>query len=479
MNNLLKNLLRNLASCIGFVALVASSTFAQLGQHAQGKPTTAPRTNTTVSRTNTTPPRTDTAPPRADIVAPTAQGHLDPSDIGIRRGGPAVAFRSPCAASVTGKPIPPDTVLEMPNGKKVTASQYCKEMDKFVLKLAQLGYTVGGSRPGNPKRIPLQYIKMNLDGIRQQQQSLASKSSVPSTQPQIFAQVVQKQQSIVSINPSLLKAAGGINQPSTLHIVKSFDYPLGDPSKISISGNGKLEVNGTSTSTSLDAEAKAGGSLFGHGFDVLQLTGKVNSPVAGPLNINVNASVLGFNVYTLNENETSSVSKGDKISKSFDESTSVLFSILGVPFSAKVGVRGSAGFTYSVSVAPVKATGAFFPSIEADAYGQAGIDADIVSAGVRGTVTFLKLNGNLTGDLAIVPDAKNGPTYSYDAQYCQTLDAFDGTLTAFLKVGIDPFSTEIDQDIFTIPAIRSNGCLFSETKTAPVFTKPVATPGKK
>src|SRR5438128_8093430 len=119
MNNLLNNLLRNLASCICFVALVASSTFAQLGQHAQGKPTTAPRT--------------DTAPPHADIVAPTAQGHLDPSDIGIRRGGPAVAFRSPCAAaSITGKPIPPDTVLEMPNGKKVTASQYCKEMDKFV-----------------------------------------------------------------------------------------------------------------------------------------------------------------------------------------------------------------------------------------------------------------------------------------------------------------------------------------------------------
>jgi hypothetical protein len=478
MNNLLKDLLRNLASCIGFVALVASSTFAQLNQNAQGKPTTAPRTNTTVSRTNTTPPHTDTAPPRADIVAPTAQGQLNPSDIGIRRG-PAVAFRSPCTAPITGKAIPGDTLLTMPNGKQVTASQYCKAMDRFGLQLAQLGYTLGGSQPGRPKRIPLLYIKMNLDEIQRQQQNLASKGSAPNAQPLIFNQVVQKQQSIVPFDPGLIKAAVGINQPSTLHVVKTFDFPLGDPGKISISGNGKLEVNGTTTSTSLDAEANASGSLFGHSFDVLQLSGKVNSPKAGPLNINVSATMLGFNVYTLNENEPSALSKGDTISKTLDESTSVQFAIIGIPFSAKVGIHGTAGFTYSVSVAPVKATGAFFPSVNANAYAQVSIDSDVASAGIGGKLTFMNLKGSLTGDVAIVPDAKNAPTYSYDAQYCQTLDALDGSLFAFLKIGIDPFSTEIDQDLFTIPGIKSNGCFFSESKTVPVFTKPVATPGNK
>ena len=87
----------------------------------------------------------------------------------------------------------------------------------------------------------------------------------------------------------------------------------------------------------------------------------------------------------------------------------------------------------------------------------------------------MNLNGTLVGDVAIVPDAKSKASYSYDAQYCQTLDALDGSLFAFLNVGICPFCSEVDNTFFSYTGIKSNGCLFDESKKVPAFEQPVAT----
>jgi len=469
MNNLLKNLFRKLAPLIiTFVAMTGSSTFAQ---SSSAKLTAAP-------------PRNDIIAGHADIVAPTAEGQLRPNQIVVNRR-PEIPYRPfEVVDPKTGKPVSRDTMLApMPNGQRLTAGQYWDEMNKLEQRLNATGYSLrpgAGEKPGTPRRFQLQQIPTPVATLQRQSQTLSS-SYVPNVQfrPMTVAQAVQQQKAIIGIDPGILGAVGGALRPLTLHTVKNWGYTLGDPSTISVSANGKLEVDGTSTSTALDAEATAAGSLFSHSFDILQATGKLNAPQKGQLNITVNASVLGINVYNVNQNATATFTKSDSISKTLDESTSVNFTLIGIPFSAKVGAHGTAGLTYTVTIAPVKAAGVFLPSINTNAYAQVGADIGIASAGVGGKLTILNLNGNLTGNIAIVPDARSKASYSYTAQYCQNLDALDGSIYAFLKVGIDPFSTEFDHTFFSFKGTQSSGCLFNESKTSPVFQQQQANPGKK
>ena len=464
MNNLLKNSFRKLVPCIGFVALIASSTFAQL---AKSKPA----------------PRTDSVTPRADIVAPTVEGQLKPSQIVVNRR-PEIPFRPfPVVDTKTGKPVSRDTMMpRLLNGRRFTFGQYWDGINNLEEQLNALGWTLRpapGDKPGTPKKMALQQIPTPVAKLQQQGRI----AYVPNLQfqPLDVTQAVQKQQALRVIDPGLLKAVGA-RQPNTLKEVKNWNLSFGDPGVISVFLNGKVELDGTSTSTSLDAEANAGGSLFSHRFDILQLSGKLSSPQAGPLNINLSASVLGKTVYNVNQNATSTFSKSDSISKTLDESATVQFVLLGIPMSAKVGVQGKAGLTYAVTVAPVKATGSVAPSISSNAYAQVGIDVGVASAGAGGRLTILNLNGNLNGDVAIVADAKNNLTYSYDAQYCQNFDTLDGTLFAFARIGDCDFfglCAEADNTFFSFTGIKSSGCLFSESRTAPVFAQSQTLPAKR
>ena len=460
MNILLKTLFRKLMLCIGLVALVASSAFAQ---HAPPKLSGPIRVNPGG------PPSAGAPVPRADVVAPTVPGRLSPNQIAVNRG----PNNTPCRPfdivdPKTGKPIPPDTVL--PGGS--TARQYWALRSKFEMQLCAQGWSLRrGPGMGASQKIPFQYVRVNYTKLQQQGQALALKLTPPPPTVQTF-------RPLVPIDPGLLKTVG-IGQATNLHTVKSWDVPLGDPSIIAVSSNGKLEVDGTTTSTSLDVEANAGGSLFGQSFNILQVSGKVNAPKAGPLNINVNASVLGFSIYSKSLNQTATISQTDSIDKSFDESTSTQFSLLGIPLTAKVGIHGEIKVPYNVTVVPLKATGTFPTTVNSFGYAHVDVDLGGVQVGIGGKLTIMNLNGDLNGDIAIVADAKNKPTYSYDAKYCPTLDALDGSLFAFVNIGIGDFSTEIDHTFFSFPGIKKSGCLFNESRAVPVFAQPQTLPGKK
>ena len=464
MNTLLKDLLCKIGPGIGVVALAAYPTFAQL---AQTKPTST---------------RANIAASRADIVAPTAEGRAPQVTYNLRNPHPLTTKQHAIVDPKTGKPAACGTMVTLPNGKSIDVCLFWKEIGALEAELNRIGWSFdqGAGMLSGPlqgtRKMAVSQFPLPLSKFQQQARVLASAvmPNVPAPEPNI-AQAIRRQQSIVPVSPALLGTVGGTLHPLTLKEVKNYDFSFGDPTIISVFLNGKLELDGTSTSTSFDAEANAGGSLFGNSFDVLQTSGKLSAPGKGQLNINVTASVLGKSVYDVNQNAPSTFSKFDSVSKTLDESTTIRFTLLGIPISAKVGIQGKAGVSYGVTVAPVKASGNVVPTINTNAYAQIGADIDIASAGVGGRLTILNLTGDFNGDVAIVPDPKNTLIYSYDAQYCQTLDTLDGSLFAFLST---PFG-EIDHTIFSFGGIKSSGCLFKESKTSPVFAQSQTIPARR
>lgn len=457
MNQSLRKQLRKLVPCVGLIALAGSPMFAQTGSKNGAQP--------------------------AGIVAPTVPGQLRQDQIVVNRRTPKIKF-VPFAVvdPKTSKPAACGVKLQgLPGGKSMEVCQYWKEMNRWEEQLTELGYTLRptGVMSMTPARIPLQQIPTNTVKLDQQARQFSA-SLLPNTpfRPANLAQALQQHKNLISIDPGLLNTVGGVLRPLTLKEAKTYNFNFGDPSVLSVFLNGNLELDGTSTATTFDAEAVAGGSMFSHSFNVLQLSGKLNAPNKGQLNLSVTASVLGQSVYNVSQSAPSTLSKSDIITKHLDESTTVGFSILFVPMTAKIGVQGTAGLSYGVTVAPVKAAGNIVPTINTSAYGQVSADVGVGSAGVSAKLTVLNLNGNLVGDVAIVPDAKNRADYSYDAQYCQTIDALDGSLVAFLDIGICPFCKELDSTLFSYQGIKSDGCVFNESKKTPVFEQTVSTPGR-
>src|SRR6266853_502207 len=351
MNNSLKNLLWKLAPCIGFVALVACPTLAQN--------------------------------PQAEIKAPPVEGQLKQDQIVVNRR-PAIPFKPfDVIDPKTGKPTSRDTMLSLPNGKKLTAGQYWDEINKLERQLNAEGHTLRSStrgRQGTPEKVELQRTPTPVSLLQRQAQTLSSENiRTLRYQPLNITQAEQTQKSMLVISPTLLDSIRFRGTPNTLHWEKKWNRSFGDPSTFSASLNAQVDLDGTSSSTSLDAEADAGGSLFSNSFDLLRLSGKLSAPQKGPLNINLTASVLGQSVYNVNENEPSTFTKSDTVSKTLDKNVTLHFSIACIPVSVKLGVQGTAGLSYAVTVAPVKATGSVAPSIKTNAYAQAGVDLGVAS----------------------------------------------------------------------------------------------------
>jgi hypothetical protein len=367
------------------------------------------------------------------------------------------------------KPVPLSWKLRLPNGKTMTAGEYWSKLQGLEDQLNKQGYSFW---PGiGPKEI-VQGTPTPTALLHLQARTL-SLAYVPGArfQPLPPAQAEQSQKNVIVIPPEQLANLSAVRGAALpLQVKKSFNHAFGDPNDLSVFLNGQMELDGTTSSTSLDAEADAGGSIFGHSFDLMKISGKLNSPRNGPLNVNVNASMLGFNVYDQNQNVNSSFTKSDSVSKTLDVTVvKIHFTLLLIPMSVKLGVQGAAGFSYTVTVKPVQASGEVKPFIRTSAYGEVGVDVDVAAAGVRGSLTILNVDGDLQGNLAVVPDTKNGANYSYNAEYCQNIDTLGGSLEAFVTVGICPFCLEDTHNIHTFPGIKSSGCLFQESKTLPVF----------
>jgi len=424
--------------------------------------------------------------PQAQIIAPPVEAHVRPDRIKVNRR-PAIPFKPfEVADPSTGKPISRDAMLPaLPNGKRLTAGQYYDELNNLERQFNALGYTLKPPKEVKPpptEKFELQTTPVPLTTLQKQSQTLRS-AYLPNMQfrPLNVAQVQQTQKQLLVVNSALLGAIV-VRPTQTVHWVKNWNYSFGDPSVISGYFNGKIQLDGTNNATSVDGEADAGGSLFSQSFDLLRVTGNLNAPKTGTMNVTVAASVLGNSVYNFDQNVTTSWSKSDSVSKTLDKSVTINFSLGPIPMSAKIGAQGTAGISYSVAVAPVKASAYVGPSVHTKAYAQVGVVIGVAGAGAGANLTILNTDGNLNGAISIEVDTASNPYFKYTDSYSQNLDMLDGSLYVYAYVYVPCWSVppwckkEYDWNIFSWTGVKASGYLFNDSKTLYLYTRPVAHP---
>lgn len=426
--------------------------------------------------------------PQAQVVSAPVEAQVRPDQIRVNRR-PAIPFKPfEVLDPSTGKPISRDTMLpELPNGKKLTAGQYYDEVNNLERQFNALGHTLksaNGVKPALITKFELQTTPVPLSTLQRQAQTLRA-AHLPNTQFRALnlAQVEQTHKQFLMINPSLLNAIAAPTS-QTVHWVKNWNYNLGNPSVISGYINGKIELDGTNNATSVNGEVDAGGSIFSQSFDLLRVTGNLNAPKTGTMNVTIGASVLGNSVYNVNQNVTTSWSKSDSISKTLDKSVTINFSLGPIPMSAKIGTQGTAGISYGVAVAPVKASAYIGPSVRTKVYAQVGVDIGVAGAGAGANLTLLNTDGNLNGAISIESSRLTAlsPYFKYTDSYSQNLDMLDGNLYVYAYVTVPCWhyppwcKNEWDWNIFSWTGFKTSGVLFNDSKTLDLYPQNVLKP---
>ena len=424
-----------------------------------------------VSAQTRIPPQAQTrVDPRAEIRESPVQLQINSAALIKVNTRTAVQFRPFEVLDPTNRrPISRDTMLpELPNGKRLTAGQYYDELNRLEQRFNTIGYTL---KEPTEAKIELQVTPLPSATLQRQVQMLQS-AHLPNTrfQPLNLQSLDLEHKRMIAMRPNLINLTVAPTA-KTVHWVKDWNYNLGDPGVFSAYINGKIELNGTKDVTKIDGLATAGGSIFSHGFELLSVSGNLNSPKSGTMNAKVGVSVIGIKVYNLDQNVSTGWSKSDTLSKTLDKSVSISFALGPIPMNAKFGVQGTAGISYGVAIAPVKASANVAPFVHTKVYAQVGVDIVVAGAGAGANLTLLNTDGHLNGALSIEVDSASKPYFKWTDSYSQSLDMLSGNVYVYAYVyvpcwHVPPWcKNEWDWNVFNWSGFKASGYLFNDTKT--------------
>ena len=358
----------------------------------------------------------------------------------------------------TGKPPAPGTVITLRNGRKVTIERHIAAVNALEKKLNTHGYslrdkqrkvTVG--RLANDKA-KLAAQARPIAGVKPDAKMLAILNS-----PDVLTrQFTQAKLTGIKLPPV---TAGTQLQPITIR--KSYAPGFGDPSIFGASFKGNLTMKGGVDGVSFSTDAKATVSVLGQSADVLVATADFNAPRTGNLTGKVKVEGLGVNLHNFDKTQATTWRHTGTFSKALPDKLKVekSFSILGIPMSAELGLKGSVKVQYFANVSPASATAWMIPEVNASAYAQLSVlDIEILDSGlevgVEGRLTLLNDKFTVAGGVDVGSDSKGTFVKEWHTSR-NDVNALSGDLRAYISVQV--FGEEVyrpDHVFFDFNGIR-------------------------
>ncbi|RMF44913.1 MAG: hypothetical protein D6753_01385 [Planctomycetota bacterium] len=326
---------------------------------------------------------------------------IQTSDLQVFRRTPIAFSPIEMVDPRTGRRIPPDEILTLGNGTRITAGEYFAELNRIEKDLNALGYSF--------RNAPTDTViaKVRLDP-RKYSAPLATRAIRSGGRPVVAPGTrvtVEKLEQLAQSQENRPRAENRVAKSE--HIVrKPFSYTLGDPDILAAYARGSLELTGKPDGVATRAEAAGGGTVFGRSFDAMYVSFDGHSRAGGDAGVRMQMTALGSTVFNVNRQGTldETLQRSRPLNLNYGADVPV------GPFALAVQLRvqGSVGATVHVSTsqAPSSGDGAsvamnFTPHIDSKLTGTAAIDLKIVSAGVEGRVDLISLDADARGGLTL------------------------------------------------------------------------------
>lgn len=435
---------------------------------------------------------------RVNITVPTKRAQIKTSLIKINKRQPLAFKAFDIADPQTGKAIAPETMLTLPNGKAMRASDYYEDLNILENEFNALGYTLDVRRDPSLS-IKLQETQLSAAQAAQDNknnQAFVSRhrrsaiatplSAVEAHQQFLKLQSADKVrlQRLIKYRrqePPLLSPSGYLPPPqppqqsqvgNDFHYQYTTDLPaLGDKDLFAIYLEGQVELSGKKPgvyaipgtnavqaggSIELKASAEAGGYVFDNKFALIRIDGNAKAPSpGGEMSAKVTLYVAGMATQDLINCPAQSSPDTTKLvdlphwdaTKKWEDTLLDLSYSMPIPIGPFVinltaGVRASAGVEGTIYLSPLGAGGSFGPYVRADVYASAGLNLLIVEVGVKVTLTLINNTLKIEGLLSLEGDLEVGESslkIAYSLRFYDEFEALSGSLGLYVCIYVPAF----------------------------------------
>jgi len=447
--NFLRKRLVIIGGALAFATLAASQATAQR------------------ARVNTNP-----RPVPVDVVKKTAKVAIKPDVIQTFKHPPLTHAPFQALDLQTGAPVAPDALVTLSNGRKMSASEYNRQIEQIEKALnEQWGLTLRSAR----RTDIVQATKIDEKALNQQAQAILSNYKVKDAPTHDIHPLFRPRPTpdkVAAARASMAKSAG----TEGLRRNNAYSHVAGDTNTFAVYANcATLSAAGPG---GMDANItlEAGGYVFGDKIEMgkifLEGFGRSTKPGSYKDNINtatLTVSVLGDTVLSdIQAGQEASSQRagiGKTVQKTWDYSSPVFdYSIGPIGVTMSVGVYGAIGLSYNAVGEDSYAGADLDPFVNSYVYLQGDCDLGVADFGSRCDLTLLDYDLNVSNQAFL---DQGGQLRTYAAAYDQ-LDALDGDLVAYVNVDLLLWSHEYDWVIWSWSGIHTRGDLFRDDHTTPV-----------
>jgi hypothetical protein len=354
----------------------------------------------------------------------------------------------------TGKPISPDTLITLPDGKRVKARDYYNELNRLEPEFNALGYSL---RDTKEAKVELQKPLIDVAVLNQQAREIKA-SVLPNTRFRpVTRQTLQELQQESQRPNSMLGTTIEMPppKPKVANWSSNYDKTIGN-STFSAHLNGQIELLGTDKLTSVSGRLIADASAFGHSFDLLQVYAGASLGNADML-----VKAFGNVVYS---NNVQGIMK-DSYSKPFDSNFNLNLPLGPLNLKVTLGVRGDIGVDYMLVTVPNGAGAQIGPFIHSSVYAQAAVGGNFAGASAEANLTLVNAQADLEGGISLGPDANKKPCFK--AHNSLSLNA--NLLSGYVKFSAHLYKKTWEWTPISWSGLQLNGMVFNNTYSLPLY----------
>lgn len=374
----------------------------------------------------------------------------------------------------TGKAIAGSTVLTLPNGKKVTAAEYYAELNQHEEFLAQKGFSLQDDakddlgtvqKAFSTKELKISQLNLIMGSIKAEQikeselEVVKSKFTVSSLSAAKMGEIFKL--GGLTLNPAAVTPAAGCTSADTLTRTDDWAKRFGDDDW-NFRLNAGIKFEATCNRVMGSAEAGTDGAMFSKNFTIAK--GKVLAEAVRDKHYRVDMDVLilGKKVFDYDKSQKNKYEVGDKYSKSIPIEIKAKVPVGPIRLSISGGVKGTAEFAYKFKFDGLTALGTVEPSIKADGFAEAGLNAYIAEAGAGANLLLAQVKLPLSALAEVKP--QSGKFVAHGKLFGQLiLKALDGKVYAYVKVWAPKWNNPFRMKTYRIDITDWDGFILNKT----------------
>lgn len=414
-----------------------------------------------------------------------------------------IAFKGFDMIDAQGRRIGPQSLMELSNGRVVTAQAFYESLNRIERGLNKVGHSLREPSPnivlsGNyaeERTLQKQFAdytgSIKISGLRTPPRRALVHSqlrSVARTPRQSSGATKFGTATVGEIATLLSQGTTLGNNPTTVYNW-GFDKSFGDKSigvrlkaglavnAHSANSNNPPSLKGATTTIGATFSGGCQGTLLGNGFDILKGDCQVGtSSGTGKVSVAWSLHVAGYQVLSEAKIYDASYTLKDAYSIPFQKQSQTMeFPIFG-PFACSgfVGIEGEAGIRADLALNPIYAEAEVVPFVKAGVYGEvdAGLDAEVASAwgGLHADLILVDEEFTLGANIGIVALPNNKVGWRDELYVTNKLNLFTGTLSLVAHV-FGPGGVKIQDfsyPFYTVRGYTDNRTLYQTGSTNPL-----------